>query len=96
VEEVFCRRLLGRLHRAERLSEEFHRSLLSWATSGFSVHGEQRAPAEAGQGAEGLARYLTRGPVVLDVVARTERGERRAVTRCPTRTPASRTGSSIP
>ena len=40
VEEVFRRRVLQRLHRAERLSEEFQRSLLGWVHSGFSVHDE--------------------------------------------------------
>ena len=42
VEEVFRRRLLQRLHGAERLSEGFLRSLLGWVHSGFSVHGEQK------------------------------------------------------
>jgi hypothetical protein len=37
-------------------------------------------PAEDGQGAERLARHLTRGPVALDAVARTERGEVRVHT----------------
>jgi len=54
--------------------------LLSWVDSSFSAHGEQRVPAEDGQGAERLARYLTLGPVALDAVARTERGELRAHT----------------
>ena len=46
VEEVFRRRVLQRLHRAERLSEEFLNSLLGWVHSGFSVHGEQTVSTE--------------------------------------------------
>jgi hypothetical protein len=46
VEEVFRRRVLQRLHRAERLSEEFLNSLLGWVHSGFSVHGEPTVPTE--------------------------------------------------
>ena len=68
VEEVFRRRVLQRLHRAERLSEKFLNSLLGWVHSGFSVHGEQTVPTEDVQGAERLARCLTRGPLSLDVV----------------------------
>jgi hypothetical protein len=37
VMEVFRRLLLERLHRAERLSENFMRNLLSWVRPGFSV-----------------------------------------------------------
>jgi len=33
--------VVQRLHRAQRLSEEFLGSLLGWVHSGFSVHGEQ-------------------------------------------------------
>jgi hypothetical protein len=74
VEEVFHRRLLQRLHRAERLSEEFQRSLLGWVHSGFSVHGEQTVPTDDLKGAERLARYLTRGPLPIDVVEKVEGG----------------------
>jgi hypothetical protein len=68
VEEVFRRRVLQRLHRAERLSEEFLNSLLGWVHSGFSVHGEQTVPTEEVQGAKRPARDLTRGPMPIDVV----------------------------
>ncbi len=80
VEEVFRRRVLQRLHRAERLSEEFLNSLLGWVHSGFSVHGEQTVPTEDVQGAERLARYLTRGPLPIDVVEKVEGGRLRVRT----------------
>ena len=48
--------------------------LLGWVHSGFSVHGEQTVPTEDVQGAERLARYLTRGPLPIDVVERVEGG----------------------
>ena len=80
VEEAFRRRLLQRLHRAERLSEEFLRSLLGWVHSGFSVHGEQTVPAEDPKGTERLARYLTRGPLPIDVVEKAEGGRLRVRT----------------
>ena len=41
IEERFRRLLLKRLHRAERLSEEFMNRLLQWNPSGFSVYAEQ-------------------------------------------------------
>ena len=80
VEEVFRRRLLQRLHRAERLSEEFHRSLLGWVHSRCSVHGEQTVPTDDLRGAERLARYLTRGPMPQDVVEKVEGGRLRVRT----------------
>jgi hypothetical protein len=80
VEEVFRRRVLQRLHRAERLSEEFRNSLLGWVHSGFSVHGEQTVPTEDVQSAERLARYLTRGPMPIDVVEKVEGGRLRVRT----------------
>jgi len=80
VEEVFRRRVLERLHRAERLSEEFLRSLPGWVHSGFSVHGEQTVPTDNLKGAERLARYLTRGPLPIDVVEKAEGGRIRVRT----------------
>ena len=80
VEEVFRRRVLERLHRAERLSEEFLRSLLGWVHSGFSVHGEQTVLADDLQATERLARYLTRGPLPIDVVEKVEGGRLRVRT----------------
>ena len=61
--------MLQRLHRAERLSEEFLGSLLGWVHSTEDV-----------QGAERLARYLTRGPLPLDVVEKVEGGRLRVRT----------------
>ena len=70
----------ARSRRKERLGEEFLRSLLGWVHSGFSVHGEQTVPAEDVEGAERLARYLTRGPLALDVVEGAEGGRLRVRT----------------
>ena len=70
MEEVFRR----------RVSEEFLNSLLGWVHSGFSVHDEQTVPTEDVQGAERLARYLTRGPLPIDVVEKVEGGRLRVRT----------------
>ena len=48
--------------------------------SGFSVHGEQTVPAEDPKGTERLARYLTRGPLPIDVVEKAEGGRLRVRT----------------
>ena len=61
-----------------RLVEEV--LLLGWVHSGFSVHGEQTVPTEYVQGAERLARYLTRGPLPIDVVEKIEGGRLRVRT----------------
>ena len=53
----------------------------------FSVHGEQMVPTEDVQGAERLARYLTRGPLPIDVVEKVEGGRFRVRT-----SPDPRTG----
>ena len=63
LEEAFRRLLLAALLRAERLSESAHESLLAWAHSGFSVHGEQRVDASEGDALERLGRYVT-GPAL--------------------------------
>jgi len=47
IEARFRRLVLGRLHRAERLSERFLEVLLGWKHSGFSVH--VGAPVEASE-----------------------------------------------
>ena len=61
-----CRRLvLARLVRAERLSEEFRESLLSWEHSGFSVHAGEVIEAKQRESLERMARYMTRTPVAL-------------------------------
>ena len=50
------------------------------AYSGFSVHGEQTVSTEDVQGVERLARYLTRGPLPIDVVEKVEGGRLRVRT----------------
>jgi len=77
LEEAFRRLLLAALRRAERLSKSGHEHLLSWAHSGFSVHGGQRVDASDAQGLERLGRYVTRpalatGAVTLRDDARVE------------------------
>jgi len=68
IEARFRRLLLKRLVRAERLSEAFMESLLSWQYSGFSVHvGEELEPSDP-QAAERVSRYLVRAPVALGKV----------------------------
>ena len=44
------------------------------------MHGEQTVPTEDLKGAERLARYLTRGPMPLDVVEKVEGGRLRVRT----------------
>ena len=44
------------------------------------MHGEQTVPTEDVQGAERLARYLTRGPLPIDVVEKVEGGRLRVRT----------------
>jgi len=67
VEELFRLLLLIGLHEAERLSEEFLLSLLSWRRSGFSVHaGEPLPPGEPRL--ERLARSLARPPLAFSQV----------------------------
>ena len=72
IEERFRRLLLKRLHRAERLSEEFMNRLLQWNPSGFSVYAEQLVWDDEPQRLEKLARYLTRAPVRVDGVSQTQ------------------------
>lgn len=72
IEERFRHLLLERLHRAERLSEEFMNRLLQWNPSGFSVYAEQLVWDDEPQRLEKLARYLTRAPVRVDGVSQTQ------------------------
>jgi hypothetical protein len=65
VEEVFRRLLLHRLHRMERLSDRFLHSLLEWRHSGFHLHNAVRVKPDDPEGAEALARYITRAPLSL-------------------------------
>ena len=72
IEERFRRLLLERLHRAERLSEEFMNRLLQWNPSVFSVYAEQLVWDDEPQRLEKLARYLTRAPVRVGGVSQTQ------------------------
>jgi hypothetical protein len=74
LEEAFRRLLLAALRRAERLSESFLDSLLSWRHSGFSVNGEQRLDAREGDRLERLARYVTRPALAAAAVTLREDG----------------------
>jgi hypothetical protein len=63
VEELFRRLVLLRLHQAERLSETFLDSLLSWVHSGFSVYAKQVVLPDDPAAIERLACYLVRAPM---------------------------------
>ncbi len=63
VEDLSRRLVLLRLHQAERLSETFLDSLLSWVHSGFSVFARQVVFREDPAAIERLARYLVRAPM---------------------------------
>jgi hypothetical protein len=80
IEEVFRRLVITRLHAAERLSEEFRDSLLSWPRSGFSAHAEQIVQPDDTDPLERLARYLARAPMPIDAVEATDEGEVRIAT----------------
>lgn len=81
--------MLDRLQAAERLSEAFHRSLLGWVHSGFSVHAQQRVDAGDLPGIERLARYITRAPIALERLEPAEKGGVRIAT-----PPDPRTGAT--
>jgi len=72
IEERFRHLLLKRLHCAERLSEAFMNKLLEWNPSGFSVHADQLVFDDEPQRLENLALYLTRAPIRLDTVTRSD------------------------
>jgi len=74
LEEAFRRLLLAALQRAQRLSESFCESLLSWRHSGFSVHAEQRLEASEGGRLERLGRYVTRPALAAGAVTLREDG----------------------
>lgn len=68
IEEAFRRLLLERLHRAERLSEEFRDQLLTWVHSGFSVHAAQVVDGADAEQVERVGRYMTRAPLRIDAI----------------------------
>ena len=55
----------ARLRRAERLSESFQKTLLSWEHSGFSVHAGEVIEATQPESLERMARYAARAPIAL-------------------------------
>jgi len=80
VEEIFRRLLLGRLHRAKRLSEEFLKSLLAWRRSGFSAHCDKPALADDRSSLERWVRYITRAPIRIDTIGIDDEGRVRITT----------------
>jgi hypothetical protein len=69
--ELYRRLVLAALRRKNRLSDEFHRSLLTWVHSGFSVHvGGAILPGDH-DSLEHLGRYITRAPLKIDAVRET-------------------------
>jgi len=66
VERLFRALLLERLHRAERLSSDFHARLLQWCPSGFSVFAQQIIEPEDTERLEHIARYIARPPTRID------------------------------
>ena len=72
--EVFRRLFLERLHRAERLSESFMHNLLSWVHPGFSVFAGPPVEAAALASLESQGRCITRPPLAMDALRKTEDG----------------------
>jgi hypothetical protein len=89
LEEVFRRVVVRRLVQAERLSEEFAETLLTWTHTGFSVWGEQVVYPQEGERLERLARYVARPPLAVGLVEET--GEGKVRVRTP---PDPRTGTT--
>jgi hypothetical protein len=80
VEELFRRLVLARLHRAQRLSEEFLQSLLAWQRSGFSAHADEPIQAEDRASLERLVRYVSRAPIRIDAISVDDDGRVRITT----------------
>ncbi len=74
VMEVFRRLLLGRLHRAGRLSDHFVRNLLSWVHPGFSVFAAPSVDGAAATSLESQARYITRPALAMDALKKLDDG----------------------
>jgi hypothetical protein len=74
IEENFRKILLERLHRAERLSEDFMNKLLQWNPSGFSAYAGQLVFDDEQKKLEQLARYLTRAPIRLGAISQANDG----------------------
>ena len=87
--ELFRRMVLRSLRKAERLRPETEEMLLGWEHSGFSVHTTEPVLPDNTDRLEHLARYITRAPMRLDAISRTEDG--RMKVRTP---PAPQTGKT--
>ena len=72
--QMFRRRLLLRLHQAERLSESFMHNLLSWVHPGFSVYAGPPVQAAAIASLESQARYITRPVLAVDALEKLDDG----------------------
>ena len=75
VMEVFRRLLLARLRQAERLSESFMRSLLSWVHPGFSVFAGPAAEGAALSSLESQGRYIARPAMAMDALEQLDDGK---------------------
>jgi hypothetical protein len=80
IEQRFRRLVLGRLVRAQRLSDAFCERLLSWEHSGFSVHAGEEIEAKQRESLERMGRYMTRAPVALSKVFCQEDGRVKLLT----------------
>lgn len=80
IEELFRCLVLTRLHRAERLTEEFRDNLLGWVRSGFSVHAGPRIYPTEPEHLERLGRYIVRVPMPQKDVRLTSEGQVRVAT----------------
>jgi len=86
--EIYRRLVLAALRKENRLSEEFHKVLLSWVHPGFSVHVGPAILPDDKAALEHLARYCTRAPLRIDGLKETAQG---IVVRTP---PDPRTGQT--
>lgn len=73
--EVFRRLVLDRLHEANRLSDRFRESLLSWVHPGFSVFAGPAISPDDKDRLERMARYVTRPPLAIGSVSLTPDGQ---------------------
>ena len=65
LQRLFRALLLERLHRAERLSSDFHARLLEWCPSGLSVFAQQIIELEDTERLEHIARYIAASRRIL-------------------------------
>ena len=68
--ELFRRKVLRALRKAERLRPETEQMLLGWEHSGFSVHATEPVLPDDTDRLEHLARYITRASMRLDAIGR--------------------------